>query len=150
MNLENAYPRKPPEPKKKPRVLAAVLLGFLIFYALAALLVPKVSSHGDSKVASSKADIAVLCGAIEQFKLDCGRYPAFNEGLNSLHVQPNRLKRWRGPYLMKEISLDPWGNPHRYQCPGPSGKGYQVESYGADGQPGGTGDDADIIDGADS
>jgi general secretion pathway protein G len=123
----------------------------LIFLFFVFLMMPRVSDgRGNSKIGKAKADIAVLRDAIDLFQEDCGRYPTSAEGLKALRNRPDDAPNWHGPYLQKDLVNDPWGNPYVYQCPGPDGKhGYLVESFGADGAPGGDGDNADIIDGTD-
>lgn len=113
-----------------------------------ALTVPNVAVRdAQTHVAKVKSDLSILAGAVNQFRLDCGRYPTNREGFAALQMPPDGIKGWRGPYL-KEITNDPWGHPFRYRTPGPNDKdGYLVESYGADGKPGGEGDDQDFFDG---
>ena len=150
MNLDDAYPRKMrPERKKSSAILTATVL-ILWALILAALVVPNLLGHSGSRVATPMSDISTLSSAVDAFKLDCGRYPTTKEGLQALRVPPSQVHGWRGPYLRREVPLDPWGNPYHYLCPGPGGGGYEVESYGADGRPGGTGDNADIGGGSDT
>lgn len=78
--------------------------------------------------------------ALDTYRLDMKAYP---EKLEELRVQDN--PRWDGPYLPKDVPLDPWGNPYVYKKPGDAGKAYDLLSYGADGAPGGEDNDADII-----
>jgi len=102
-----------------------------------------------AKVQKAKADLAELSEAIGQFKLDCDRYPTTQEGLDALQKPPGGASDWHGPYLKREILTDPWGTPYVYRVPGRNGRnGYQVESYGADGAPGGDGANADLFDGS--
>ena len=128
-------------------LLLIVVLGAV----LALLMVPNYSSGGgNAKTARAKSDVAVLRIGVDQFKLDCGRYPTKQEGLSALFSRPNGLSLWNGPYVLQKIQNDPWGNGYIYVVPGPNGRsGYSIESYGADGEPGGEGDNADIVDGAD-
>ena len=128
-----------------------LMVVILILAILAALIVPNVLGRtGQAKIAKAKSDLAELRGAIDQFRLDCDRYPTSQEGLEALRNQPSGINGWHGPYLQKDPPADPWGNQYQYQTPGANGKdGYVIESYGADGQPGGDGDNADIIDGSD-
>lgn len=89
----------------------------------------------------------LLRGAIENFRLDVGRYPTAQEGLNALLVKPtdpNIAARWRGPYTDGEIPLDPWKNPYQYGVPGANGQPFALYSLGADGKRGGEGDAADV------
>ena len=66
------------------------------------------------------------------------------QGLNALRVQPGDVNNWRGPYSQKDIPADPWQNEYVYESPGPNGQDFIIASYGADGAPGGEGDNADI------
>jgi len=129
--------------------LIELLVVILILGILAALIVPKVMNRAsEAKVAAAKSDLSSLKGALDQFHLDCDRYPTTDEGLGVLSTPPGDVgSKWKGPYLQKEITVDPWGNPYVYKCPGNNGSdSYVVESYGSDGQEGGTGDAQDIID----
>lgn len=138
-----------PSTKPKSAVIIAAL-GVLIALALLALCF-RAFFQGESKpsrVARAKSDLAMLRDAIDRFKLDHGRYPSKGEELRVLRDSPPGAPR-RGPYLSQSVPRDPWGHRYVYQSPGPNGRGYVVESYGADGKPGGTGENADIIDGND-
>lgn len=132
--------------------LIELMVVILILAILAALVVPNVlGKTGQAKVAKAKADLAVLRDAIDQFRIDCDRYPSTQEGFDALRNKPNGVNGWNGPYLTKDLGTDPWGNAYTYSTPGPSGKGgYIVESFGSDGVAGGDGDAADILDGADN
>jgi len=111
---------------------------------------PRLGASSQNGVPKAKADLASLRMAIDQFRLDCGRYPTVQEGFGVLTTRASGLAGWRGPYLRKPVGPDPWGNPYLYFRPGPDGRdGYIVESYGADGRPGGSGEDSDFMDGSD-
>lgn len=129
--------------------LIELLVVILILGILAALIVPRVLNNvGTSKVAAAKTDLSTLAQALDTFHLDCDRYPTSDEGLQALRVAPSGLNgKWKGPYLQKDVPNDPWGNSYVYKSPGDSGGSdtYTIESYGSDGQPGGTGDAADIV-----
>jgi len=131
--------------------LIELMVVILILAILAALVVPNVlNKPGQAKIAKAKSDLAVLAGEIDEFQVDCGRLPTAQEGLDALRNPPSGVTGWKGPYLKKDLTNDPWGNPYVYQTPGPNGHdGYLIESYGADGAAGGEGENADIIDGAD-
>ena len=109
---------------------------------------PKVDA---AKIGRARADVATLKMALNQFRLDCDRYPTTKEGLLGLQqCQPGLEKKWRGPYLSKKCAPDPWGRPYVYLAKSPKGKkGFSVLSYGADGKPGGKGINADIVEGSD-
>ena len=81
--------------------------------------------------------------SLDLFKLDVGRYPSDAEGLRALVERPATAQGWTAPYLKKGLPADPWGAPYQYKNPGRNG-GPDVFSLGADGKPGGDGDNADI------
>lgn len=129
--------------------LIELLVVILILAILAALIVPRViGRQDDAKVAAAKSDLATLSSQLNNFRLDCDRFPTTEEGLQALRVQPNDTPGWKGPYLPKDVPPDPWHNEYHYEYPGPSGRdSFLLESYGADGQAGGDGPNADIIEG---
>jgi general secretion pathway protein G len=126
--------------------LIELMVVILILAVLAALVVPRVIGRADeAKVAKAKTDIATLSSALNTFRVDNGRYPSTEEGLQALRVQPSDTTSWKGPYLEKDVSLDPWENPYEYEYPGASGReSFVIRSYGGDKAPGGEGLDADI------
>ena len=83
--------------------------------------------------------------AVELFFVDNNRYPTSDEGLQALVARPQAAESWNGPYLQKASGLtDPWGRPYQYKAPGERGR-FDIFSYGADGAPGGDGEDADVV-----
>lgn len=98
---------------------------------------------GKSEVTTAKAQIDALEKALDQYRLDTGRYPSTELGLNALVQRPPNEPKWNGPYLRKAVPPDPWGKPYIYRAPGEKGD-YDVISYGKDGAPGGTAENADI------
>lgn len=129
--------------------LIELLVVILILAILAALIVPRVVGRtSEAKVAKAQSDIATLSGLIQQFRLDTGRYPSTEEGLQALRVPPADVQAWKGPYTTKEIPNDPWGNPYYYEYPGQAGDdSYLIMSFGSDGSEGGEGEAADILEG---
>ena len=91
----------------------------------------------------TRAQIDSLEKALDQYRLDMRRYPSTEEGLQALIAKPGDAQAWSGPYLKKAVPLDPWGRPYVYRTPGQKGE-FELISYGRDGRPGGTGEDADI------
>jgi len=125
--------------------LLELLVVVAIIGLLAGYVAPRYFSQvGKSEVATARAQIDALEKALDQYRLDTGRYPATELGLAALVTRPANEPRWAGPYLRKDVPLDPWGKPYRYRAPGEQGRDYDVVSYGKDGQPGGSGEDADL------
>ncbi|MCE5336584.1 MAG: type II secretion system major pseudopilin GspG [Desulfobacteraceae bacterium] len=124
--------------------LIELLIVMIILSLLAALVAPKMFQKiGSSKQKAAKTQIALLGSALDQFRLDVGRYPSTQEGLESLRKNPGH-DHWDGPYLPKDIPPDPWGKAYIYRCPGEHGD-YDLFSLGADGQEGGDGENADVL-----
>lgn len=124
--------------------LIELLVVMIIIGLLAALVGPRfIRQEEKAKVKAAKAQIELLGTALDTFRLDVGRYPTSQEGLESLIRQPGGLERWDGPYLKKDVPQDPWGTSYAYRSPGQNGP-YDILSYGADKGPGGEGDNRDI------
>ena len=125
--------------------LLELLVVIVIIGLLAAYVGPKYFSQlGKSEVTAARAQIDAFDKTLDTYRLDVGRYPTTEEGLAALMTAPPSAgAKWNGPYLKKAIPPDPWGNPYQYRAPGTRGE-YEVLSLGKDGQPGGTGDNADI------
>ncbi|MGH7398463.1 MAG: type II secretion system major pseudopilin GspG [Candidatus Rokuibacteriota bacterium] len=124
--------------------LIELLVVIIILGLIAGLVGPRLFGRvGQSKQATAKAQIELLGAALDQYRLDVGAYPA-GGGLQAL-VQPSNAPNWNGPYLRKNaVPLDPWGKGYHYKCcPGEHGD-YDIWSYGADGAPGGDGENADV------
>ncbi len=132
--------------RKKERgfTLIELLVVMVILGLLAALVGPKLFPKlGKGKQHAAKAQIELFGEALDQFRLDTGRYPTTSEGLDALIHNPG-IEGWDGPYLRKNVvPKDPWGRPYQYQSPGSHGE-YDLFSYGADGSPGGEGENKDI------
>jgi len=124
------------------------LLELLVVVAIIGLLVGYVAPRyfgqiGKSEVTTTKAQIDALEKALDQYRLDTGRYPSTELGLNTLVQRPQNEPKWNGPYLKKAVPLDPWGKPYLYKAPGEKDD-FDIVSYGKDGQPGGSGENSDI------
>ena len=121
------------------------LLVVMVIIALFATIVgSRVGRSVDkAKKVAAKSQISEFETQLDQFKLDVGRYPTTDEGLQALRVKPPNATNWDGPYAKKDLPMDPWGRPYVYRFPGQHGD-FDVLSYGADGQEGGDGDNADI------
>lgn len=125
--------------------LIELLIVMVILGLLAALVGPKMFGHTDkARQKAAKSQIALFETAVDAYRLDVGRFPTTEQGLKALREKPNGATKWDGPYLPKEIPPDPWGNAYVYKSPGEHGD-YDILAYGADGQPGGEGNDMDIV-----
>jgi general secretion pathway protein G len=124
--------------------LLELLVVIVIIGLLAGYVAPRYFSQvGRSEIQVAKAQIESLEKALDQYRLDTRRYPSAEEGLQALVSKPENAAGWNGPYLKKAVPADPWGRPYAYRTPGQKGE-FEVFTYGRDGKPGGTGDDADI------
>jgi general secretion pathway protein G len=125
--------------------LLELLVVMVIIGLLAGFVAPRYFGQiGKSETTTAKAQIDALGKALDQYRLDTGRYPSAELGLKALVDRPADEAKWNGPYLRKDVPLDPWGKPYLYRVPGDKGIDYDLVSYGKDGQPGGTGEAADI------
>ena len=124
--------------------LVELIVVMVILGMLAALVFPKLLPKvGKGKQSAAKTQIELLGQALDQFRLDTGRYPTTSEGLSALLTHPG-VPGWDGPYLKKAIPNDPWGRPYHYESPGSHYVDYDLTSYGADGSPGGEGESKDV------
>ncbi len=124
--------------------LLELLVVMVIIGLLAGYVAPKYFSQvGKSEVKVAQAQLDSLEKALDQYRLDVGRYPPTEQGLAALMTRPGNEPKWQGPYLKKTAPPDPWGRPYVYKYPGERGE-YDLFSLGKDGQPGGTGEAADI------
>ncbi|MFZ2651123.1 MAG: type II secretion system major pseudopilin GspG [Burkholderiaceae bacterium] len=124
--------------------LLELLVVIVIIGLLAGLVAPRYFdqvSKSNTKIA--RAQIDALEKALDQYRLDVGRYPTTEYGLAALNAKPQNIEKWAGPYLKKDVPLDPWGLAYLYKSPGEHGE-YDLLSLGLDGQPGGTGEAADV------
>ena len=125
--------------------LLELLVVIVIIGLLAAYVGPKYFSQlGKSEVTIAKAQIEAFEKSLDTYRLDVGRYPTAEEGLAALMTAPASAgAKWNGPYLKKGVPPDPWGHPYQYRSPAAKGE-YEIVSLGKDGQPGGSGEGADI------
>jgi general secretion pathway protein G len=129
--------------------LIEVLVVIVVLAVLASLVAPNVFRHvGAANEGAAKSQVEMLGAALDAYRLDNGRYPTTEQGLAALWAAPAldpRPANWRGPYLRKAVPNDPWGRPYVYRSPATESRGgYDLLSLGADGRPGGTGEDADV------
>jgi general secretion pathway protein G len=130
------------------RVAGFTLLELLVVVAIIGLLAGLVGPRyidqiGKSNAKIAKAQIDAFEKALDQYRLDVGTYPTSEQGLQALLAKPASIERWQGPYMKKAIPPDPWGRAYQYKSPGDHSE-YDLYSYGGDGQPGGSGENADV------
>ena len=125
--------------------LVEMLVVITIIALIMALVGPRVLNYlAESKAKTAKIQIESLATALDLYFLDSGQYPGSSEGLNALLQRPGSTVTWNGPYLKgNAVPSDPWGRPYVYRAPGQHGS-YDIISFGADGQEGGTGAAADV------
>lgn len=139
--------------RQKPRrhqsgfTLIEVMVVVVILGILAALIVPKIMSRPDeARAIAAKQDVAALAQALKLYRLDNRRYPSTEQGLQALVAKPAQAPvpdNWKSGGYLERLPLDPWGKPYQYLNPGLRGE-IDIFSFGADGQAGGEGSDADI------
>ncbi|WP_211450672.1 type II secretion system major pseudopilin GspG [Collimonas antrihumi] len=138
------HPAPAPNQRRAGFTLLELLVVIVIIGLLAGMVAPRYFDQiGKSNTKISRAQIVSLEKALDQYRLDVGHYPTTDEGLDSLFVKPNNEEKWQGPYLKKAVPMDPWGRPYIYKSPGDHGE-LDLSTLGADGQPGGTGENADV------
>ncbi|GHG68130.1 type II secretion system protein GspG [Alishewanella longhuensis] len=126
--------------RKKGFTLIELLIVIVILGLLASLVAPTMFSKVDSsKIKTAETQLRMLESALNTYRLDMGNYPA---SLDELLKSEN--PKWDGPYLPREVPLDPWGNPYHYVLGGEAGKSFTLSSLGSDGKAGGEGEAADI------
>jgi general secretion pathway protein G len=124
--------------------LIELLVVIIVLGLLVGLVGPRLFGRvGQSKQATAKAQIELLGAGLDQYRLDVGAYPNTSQGVDALQKNPG-VQNWNGPYLKKAVPKDPWGNPYKYRAPGQHGE-YDLWSEGADGSPGGEGENSDIV-----
>jgi general secretion pathway protein G len=125
--------------------LVEILVVITIIGLIMGLVGPRVLNYlSESKVKAAHIQIQSFASALDLYYLDAGRYPSSGEGLAALVQRPGGTQSWNGPYLKGgTVPNDPWGHPYVYRSPGDHGP-FDIVSYGADGQEGGTGTAADV------
>jgi general secretion pathway protein G len=136
--------------RRRPRQAGVTLIEMLVVVTIialfAALVVPSMFKRADmARVTQARAQINSFMTALGAYKLDTGLFPPSELGLQALRVRPANVTQWAGPYLPKEIPMDPWGHPFLYKYPSEHGDEPEIISLGADGTPGGDDINADII-----
>ena len=124
--------------------LIELLVVVIVLGLLVGLVGPRLFGRvGQTKQAAAKAQIELIGAGLDQYRLDVGSYPNTSQGVEALQKSPG-VQSWNGPYLKKSVPKDPWGNPYKYRAPGQHGE-YDLWSEGADGAPGGEGENSDIV-----
>ena len=136
--------------RRKAREAGVTLIEMMVVVTIialfSALVIPKLFRQADTaRVTAARAQINGFMTALGQYKLDTSLWPTTEQGLAALRTKPGELRTWRGPYLPQEVPMDPWGAPYVYKYPGEHGDEPDIISFGADGQPGGEGMNADIV-----
>jgi general secretion pathway protein G len=125
--------------------LIEIMVVMVIIGLLMALVGPNLIGRSEkAKTQAAAMQIERLGTVLDTFRLDIGRYPTTQEGLQALVQRPSGLERWDGPYLNKGVPKDPWDRPYVYRSPGEGGRPYDIYSLGADGAPGGQDNNRDI------
>jgi general secretion pathway protein G len=124
--------------------LIELMIVIVILGLLATVIMPRILGRPEqARRMKAKIDIRNIESALALFKTDTGRFPTTSEGLEALVSNPG-IKNYNADAYLDKVSLDPWGNRYIYISPGMNHKDYDLESYGKDGEDGGTGDNADI------
>lgn len=137
-------------PSRRQAPCGFTLLELLVVMVIIGLLVSYVgprffSQIGKSEVKATRAQMDALEKALEQYRIDVGRFPSNEQGLAALFLRPKDEPKWAGPYLKKAVPPDAWGRPFQYKVPGERGGEFDLVSTGRDGRSGGSGEDADIV-----
>jgi general secretion pathway protein G len=130
--------------------LLELVVVIIVLGLLAAIVAPQILGRvSDARSTAAQTQIELFGTALDNYRLDNGSYPTTEQGLSALRERPSRApvpNNWRGPYLRKDVPLDPWGKPYIYKSPGERNtSGYDLSSLGRDGKPGGEGEDKDLI-----
>ena len=133
------------EIKNQGFTLLELLVVMVIIGLLAGYVGPKYFEQiGKSENKTAKAQIDALGKALDQYRIDTGRYPSSEQGLSALYKKPGNEPKWSGPYLKKNIPNDPWDKPYIFKSPGEHGD-YDLYSLGKDGQLGGEKESEDVV-----
>jgi general secretion pathway protein G len=129
--------------------LLEIMVVIIVLGLLAGLVGPQIVGRvSDAKTATARTQIEMMSVALDSYRLDNGRYPTTQQGLEALRTEPAAEPvptNWRGPYLRREVPLDPWGRPYEYRSPGEENPGsFDLFTLGLDGLPGGEGEAADV------
>lgn len=129
--------------------LIEIMVVVIVLGLLAGLVAPQILGRvSEARSETARTQLELIRVALDSYYLDNGRYPTTAQGLEALRTEPTsdpRPRSWRGPYLRGEVPDDPWGRPYIYRSPGTDNPtSFDLETLGADGAPGGEGEDADL------
>jgi general secretion pathway protein G len=128
--------------------LLEILVVLLVIGLLAGLVAPQVLGRvGEARTTTARTQLSLLATALDSYRLDNGDYPTTAQGLAALRTKPTSAPvpaNWRGPYLRRDVPVDPWGRAYVYSYPAAWGAQFELYSLGRDGKAGGTGEDADL------
>jgi general secretion pathway protein G len=145
--MQNITHRMSQRRRQRGFTLVEIMVVVVIIGILGMLVVPKLLGRtGEARVTAARTDIATLMQSLKLYKLDNQRYPTTEQGLQSLVQKPTSgpaANGWKEGGYLEKLPKDPWGNNYQYLSPGLHGE-VDVFSLGADGQPGGTGEDTDV------
>ena len=131
--------------QKKRFTLIEVVIVIVILVTLASIATPMYLNYiSNANIGAAKSQVKLLADALTGYKTDNKDFPSEESGLQALVENVDDLETWRGPYLQGSLPKDPWGNEYVYRCPGEDNRPFEVISYGADGEIGGDGENADI------
>ena len=126
--------------------LIELLVVVTIIAMFATLVLPRLwKKVSGAKQTVAREQINGFITALGMYKLDTGRFPSTEQGLQALRIRPQDEARWDGPYLPQDVPLDPWAHAYVYKYPGDHGEEPDIITYGADGREGGDGENADIV-----
>lgn len=142
-------PHQPRLPADAGFTLVEILVVVIVLGLLAGLVGPRIIGRvSEAKGTTARTQIEMMGTALDSYRLDNGRYPTTQQGLRALRTKPTEEPipiNWRGPYLRREVPLDPWGRPYEYRSPGEVNPGsFDLFTLGLDGSRGGEGENADI------
>ena len=148
--MNRASARRSRSERKLGFTLLELVVVIIVLGLLAAIVAPQILGRvSDARTTSAETQVALFGTALDNYRLDNGAYPTTEQGLAALREKPTRAPiptNWRGPYLRKDVPLDPWGKLYIYRSPGErNASGYDLSSLGRDGKPGGEGEDKDVI-----
>jgi general secretion pathway protein G len=141
---------KPRKTQRSAFTLIELLVVIIVLGLLAALVGPRILGRvSEAKTATARTQIELLGTALDNYRLDTGSYPTTEQGLDALNKVPTREPiplNWHGPYVKRDVPNDPWTRPYVYKSPGEHNPtSYDLSTLGRDGQPGGEGEDTDVM-----